>query len=111
MPTIWECEFCHLSFMVGWYHYHDFSRGYAAKTHLVCKYCGTMHAIEHAITLGVRAKAEDSVTVMDHPPEQQPDRLLSQPEPLFVDIDRRERAAKTDKYLDLVIETIPKLRN
>jgi len=111
MPTNFECESCHLSFTIGWYHYHDFSNGYAAKTRLVCKLCGTMHAIEHAITLGACDDVESSLVAFDLPEEQQPDRLLAQPGPLFVDIAERERAAGVANLIDQLIAVVPKLHD
>jgi hypothetical protein len=108
MPTNWECESCHLTFTVGWYHYHDFSSGYSAETRLVCMRCGTMHAIEHATALAPCDKKENKVSANDLPPEQKPDRALAQPAPLFVNIAERQHAANSDSVLDQLLAGLPK---
>jgi hypothetical protein len=49
MPTTWKCTICRLVFPVGWFHYSLASSGpYGAAILLVCKGCGTAHAIERA---------------------------------------------------------------
>jgi hypothetical protein len=111
MPTNWECQSCHLTFTVGWYHYHDFSSGYSANTRLVCKRCGTMHAIEHATTLAPHDKVENKVSAPDLSPEQKPDRLLAQPVPLFVNMTEQQHAANSDNMLDQLLAGLPKLRD
>jgi hypothetical protein len=50
MPADFECSECDLHFSVGWFHYHSFESGYGSKTLLVCRRCGTRHAIEHALS-------------------------------------------------------------
>ncbi len=85
MPTDYTCSRCQLSFSVGWYHYHDFSSGYGAKTLMVCAECGTMHAVELAVTdvdlpEGLPERTVSSFTL---PPDQLPDRLVAQPAPVF----------------------------
>ena len=42
--TGYVCEHCPLAFEVGWYGYWDLSGG---SVIYVCRYCGTMHKIEH----------------------------------------------------------------
>jgi hypothetical protein len=86
MPEVYACRQCGLTFEVGWYHYHDFSSGYAAETLLVCRECGTAHAVEHAVTprqdpdLGGELPA-------DQGPIWRPDRILRQPGPIRVPTD------------------------
>jgi hypothetical protein len=108
MPTELECQGCHLIFAVGWYHYHSFDSGYAAMTRLVCARCGTMHALEHAVSLAFsrqpveesssllarRDVKETSLSARDLPSQQKPDRLLAQAGPLFVNVEERKAIRK-----------------
>ncbi len=96
MPTEWECDSCQLFFVTGWFHYHIFSSGYAAETNLVCRWCGTMHTLKHAITLTPRERDEMEVSASALPKKQLPDRMFAQREPLFVDLAERERAHLSD---------------
>ncbi len=87
MPSDYTCSNCRLAFTLGWYHYHNFSSGYGARTLLVCKGCGTMHAIELALTDvelpdGLPARTVSSFNL---PPDHPPDRFLAQPKPVFAD--------------------------
>ncbi|HEV3342557.1 MAG TPA: hypothetical protein VG125_19450 [Pirellulales bacterium] len=46
MPDSWKCTNCQLAFQAGWF-YHGASP-YCGATMLVCRQCGTAHAIEHS---------------------------------------------------------------
>lgn len=54
MPNDYHCLDCHLSFSVGWFHYHEFPEydgvRYGSETLLVCRECGTQHRLEQALT-------------------------------------------------------------
>lgn len=46
----YECKSCGLHFELGWFHFHRVSEGGAGgKTLLVCKACGTQHAVTHIV--------------------------------------------------------------
>lgn len=49
MPTDYRCPTCELRFSVGRYHYHSFDSGYCGRSLVVCRACGTQHAIELAL--------------------------------------------------------------
>ncbi len=49
MPSDFQCGVCSLRFTVGWYNYHSRANGYGGMTHLVCRKCGTEHAVEVAL--------------------------------------------------------------
>ena len=48
MPGAWKCTNCRLAFPGGWFHYWIGASPYWAATLLVCRGCGTAHAIEHS---------------------------------------------------------------
>lgn len=92
MPADYRCQFCRLEFVVGWFHYHDFSSGFAAMTYLVCTRCGTQHALEHAATKRPDRWAtfwqrilsiKTLLRVPDLAPSQPLDRLLAQSGPII----------------------------
>ena len=49
MPEDYRCSSCSLVFMVGNFHYFKLDSGYGSKSMIVCRNCGTQHAIEHSI--------------------------------------------------------------
>jgi len=75
MPEVYACKKCGLIFEVGWYHYHEFESGYAAETVLVCRECGTVHAVEHAVTPRQVPDLEGKLPP-DQGPIWRPDRVL-----------------------------------
>ena len=48
MPEAWKCTDCRLAFPVGWFHYGLGSSPYLIATLLVCRECGTAHAVQHS---------------------------------------------------------------
>jgi hypothetical protein len=114
MPTELECQSCHLFFSLGWYHYHSFSSGYASMRRLVCGRCGTMHAIEHAVSLASLREAVENATSLlaqrdidestlrsaDLPSKQKPDRLLAQPGPAFINVEERASLLRQGSFID-----------
>jgi ribosomal protein L7/L12 len=48
VPNEYACRDCALTFTLGWFHYHASEAGYGSQSMLVCKACGTQHAIEIA---------------------------------------------------------------
>ncbi len=53
MPTDLACRNCDYALTLGWYHYHDFSSGYGARTAFACANCGATHYVEHAVKEGL----------------------------------------------------------
>ncbi len=48
MPQDLICRKCDYTMSIGWYHYHDLSSGYWARTAFACGKCGITHYVEHA---------------------------------------------------------------
>lgn len=48
MPEAWKCTKCRLAFPVGWFHYGLGGSPYGSATLLVCRKCGTAHAVQHS---------------------------------------------------------------
>ena len=104
MPADYICPNCHLGFSVGQFHYHDFSSGYWARTLMVCSACGTMHAVEHADTVGgMSAEADEETPAADLVgnlyPDQRPDRLQAQSGPIFLDLDDKDLFIRYGEWL------------
>lgn len=49
MPLNMSCTSCNLRITVGWFHDGTAAEGYGARTLLVCKACGTEHAVRVAL--------------------------------------------------------------
>lgn len=111
MPSNWECESCHLLFITGKHYYYDLRSSCVAQTPLVCRFCGTIHAIEDSITSAPREQTDNRRRAIDQPNEQLTVRFLAQPEPLFLDLAAHERATNSDSIIDEFVLGIPKLRD
>ena len=50
LPDFWKCTNCRLAFILGWFRYSLEATPYWSATFLVCRQCGTAHAIGHSST-------------------------------------------------------------
>ena len=64
MPTVYTCSSCGYEVTLGWFHYHDFSSGYGSQTRLVCKACGTPHAVHSALPASLQDEMHKTANVI-----------------------------------------------
>ncbi len=61
MPSDFRCGTCSIRFTVGWQHYPSGTNGYGGMTHLMCRNCGT----EHAVEIALRDRGPERFTLFD----------------------------------------------
>jgi hypothetical protein len=95
-PYHYHCPNCRLLYCVGGFHFHWSNDGYWGGTYLVCRGCGTVHLIDHAM----RSRRGDGSL------EVKRDRFSSQGRPFFVDQQiASERGKLYGDWIEVAVNT------
>ncbi len=100
-PYHYHCPKCWLLYCVGGFHYHWSNEGYWGGTYLVCRGCGTVHSVHHA----VRPRGGEQLL-----PDQKPDEFTTQQQPLFVNPEvANERGKLYGEWIKCEVRTVEAL--